>query len=506
MGIERFLLVFYSGMLRLYPLEFRREFGAEMKSVFAEALSVSRGCGVRAVLCLMGDEIRHLPGSLLREYREASWEREVDMDKSTIDMSIRSVNNRVRSPISWGEAFLAALPYVLILILDTLPKLLVLAGLLTWESVGMQVLNITMMVLFSGIFLLVLVMAVRRGWPLWSASWYIFFWLLVLLPLGWLLSMVVYGRSEYQVQEVILYLILPLMMAVMLYWVTRTDRLRGLLAALPILYFLWLPNMEQTPRHIIPDQLEILIKAASTVLVVMAVMALVRLRDWRKGYWIVLGTILLVGLQFAYVGIYHGGTLPFIAPGPSLVEVVKSFIPQYLAACSILLGPLFARMFRETGRRSGTAGKIGYHLALLGLLLIIAVNLLGLMIGTTDAPGYAVGLTYTRLGWLIYSALVVYIAGLLLLYLAAWRSGVLPGVVEMVLLALLPMAIPLMFVLPFITWKWPVSRLYGVPALWVIPETMILAAGLIWLLLSSWLVTRKKEMPSLPVVLSYDAY
>jgi hypothetical protein len=428
------------------------------------------------------------------------------MYKKTIDMSIRNVHIGMRSPIIWGEAFLAALPYVLILILDTLPKLLVLTGLLTRESVGMRALNITMMILMSGIFLLVLGMAVRRGWPLWSASWYIFFWLLVLLPLGWLFSMGVYGRSDYRVQDVILYLILPMMIALMLYWVTRTDRLRGLLAALPILYYLWLPNMEQTPRHIIPDQVEILIKVTSMVLVTIAVVAMMRIRDWRTAYWIILATILVVGLQFAYVGIYHGGTLPFTAPGPSLVEVVKNFIPQYLAACSILLGPLFARMFRRTGRRSGTVGIIGYHLALLALLLIIAVNLLGLMIGTSSDMIFSEGGAYTRLGWLIYSAVLGYLVGLVILYWAAWRSSVMPDVIEMVLLAILPMAIPLMFVLPFITSKWPVSQLYGIPALWVIPETMILAAGLIWLLFSSWLVTHKREVPASPVVLSYDAY
>jgi hypothetical protein len=163
-------------------------------------------------------------------------------------------------------------------------------------------------------------------------------------------------------------------------------------------------------------------------------------------------------------------------------------------------------MFRKTGRRSGSTGKIGYHLALLGLLLIIAVNLLALMFGANDMPGPVLNLTYSWLVRLVYVAILVYLLGLVLLYRAAWRSGVLPDIPGLILLGILPMAIPLIFVMPFITWKWPVSQLYGIPALWVIPDGVSLAAGLVWLLLSSWLVTRKREAPISPVVLSYETH
>ncbi len=505
-GIERFVLTIYAGLLHIYPPEFRMEFGAEMRTVFAEALSASRESGLRSVLRLIGAELRHLPGSTLREYQHASRERKADMEMGGIDKTIRTVQPKKGSTYSWFEAFLAALPYILILIIDALPKTLVLSGTLTVESVGMRILDIVLMILFVGTLLTMLVIAARGGWPLWSASWYPFFWLIPQLLLGWLFSILVSGGSEFLSQEFIVYLIIPMMIAALLYWVTRTDRLRGMLAALPILYYLWLPNMEQTPNHIIPGNVELLVKITSTLLITMTVMAIVRIRDWRSGYGIILGAILLVGMQYAYVGIYHGGMLPFTASGPSLVEVVKSFLPQYLAICAILLGPLFGWMFRKTGRRSGLAGKIGYHLALLGLLLVIAVNLLGLMVGTNNMPGPVVNLTSSWLVWLVYIAILVYLLGLILFYLAAWRSGVLPDIPEIILLGILPMAIPLMFVLPFITWKWPVSQLYGIPALWLIPDGASFAAGLVWLLLSSWLVTRKRDAPISPVILSYETH
>lgn len=504
--IERFVLSIYAYLLRLYPHEFRVEFGAEMQSVFAEAFSDSRENGLRAVLRLVGGELRYLPGSTLREYRDANQERKAGMETGGIDKTIRTVQPTKGSANSWFEAFLAATPYILILVIDLLLRALVLSGLSTVESLGVRILNIGLVILFIGTLLTMLVVAVRGGWPLWSASWYPFFWLIPVLPLGWLLSILASGGQEYLSQEVILYLVIPMMIAALLYSVTRTDRLRGMLAALPILFYLWLPNMEQTPNHIIPGSVVLLVKTTSTLLITMAVMAIVRIRDWRAGYWIILGTILLVGMQYAYVGIYHGGTLPFTASGPSLVEVVKSFIPQYLAVCAILLGPLFGWMFRKTGRRSGSTGKIGYHLALLGLLLIIAVNLLALMFGANDMPGPVLNLTYSWLVRLVYVAILVYLLGLVLFYLAAWRFDVLPDIPEMILLGLLPMAIPLMFVMPFITWKWPVSQLYGIPVLWVIPDGVSLAAGLVWLLLSSWLVTRKQDVSSSPVFLSYETH
>ncbi len=313
--------------------------------------------------------------------------------------------------------------------------------------------------------------------------------------------MVVYRHVEHQVADVFVYLILPLMVAGTLYWVTRTDRLRGLLAALPVLYVLWLPNMEQTPMHIIPVQVDIMVKATTASLMAIAVMAIVRIGDWRLGLWIILASNLVVGLQFSYVGIYHGATLPFTADGPSVAEVVKRFIPQYLAACSILFGPLFARMFRRAGRHSGVAGAIGYHLALLGVLVLIAANLLALMFGLGGYSDFAVGRTYQRLGWLIYLGLGGYGVGLLLLYRAAKRYGLLPNVVDVVLMAMLPMAIPLTFVLPFIGSTQPVSPLYGVPMLWVIPEPLILVFGVIWLLLCAWLVNRERDAPAPPASL-----
>jgi hypothetical protein len=495
-GTDEVLLRVYAGLLRLYPTEFRREFGKEMHSVFAEALDASRAGKPGARLRLLGRELRYLPGNLLCEWRD----READMQTSANEPMIGGdsvwSSGRRSAPPGWSQAFLGALPFLMILIVDALPKLLVGAGVSGPESAGMQVLNVVLAVLLGGTFVLALVLAWRRGWPPWSASWYLFFAVLPLGWLHWLLSTLLPGQVNSTLSGIEVYLVIPLLMAGLLYWVARLDRLRGALAALPILYVLWLPNMEQTPRHIIPLKIEIVIKAASIALISLTIILIIRYGDWRTGLWAILATILAVGLQFSYAGIYYGGTLPFTAPGPNPIEVLRSFIPQYLVAGGIILGPQLAYMFHETGRRSGVSGKVGYHLALLGLLVIMAANLAGLMRGTSGYPSGYKWLTYTALERWIYASLGAYILGLAMLYWGAWRSGALPDLVETVLLAILPVALPLTFALPFITSTSPVSYVYGVALLWDLPQSLVLGAGLVWLALTAWLVTRRPTAPT----------
>ncbi len=496
MGIERVLFALFAAVLRLYPREFRLEFGAEMQAVFSEALSAARQGGMRGMIRVAIRELEHLPGSLLREYWEV---RSARMKaKSNIKQRDLGAGHWMKAPMSWREALLGALPFVLILVLDVVLNLFVETGVLAGESPGMEALNISLGLVLGGTFLLVLVLAFRRGWPLWSASWYLFFCLLAFLPLGWLLSLVLSTRAETAFQNLNLFVGLPLLLAALLYWVARTDRLQGMLAALPILYYLWFPNMEETPLTQIPFGVEMLVKTVSTALVTLAVISILRVRDWRRAFWIILLTILAVGLQFSYVGTYHGGTLPHSALGPSLVEVVRSFFPQYLAVSSILIGPLFARRFRELGRRSGLAGNFAYHLALVGLLLVISINLVGQMAGTGSIVGGANALFYSSLDRWLDIALGGYVLGLLLLFWAAWRVNPRPAWAEIALLSVLPLGIPLTFVLPFVTWNWPVSELYGIPALWVIPEPLSLAGGFTWLLLSIWLITREEKLPASP--------
>ena len=203
---------------------------------------------------------------------------------------------------------------------------------------------------------------------------------------------------------------------------------------------------------------------------------------------------LAVGALFAYAGIYHGGTLPSIAPGPNLVEVARSLIPQYLATSAILLGPLFAWKFRQAGRcrRPERNNRLSP-----GLSRAPAGHHGQPHRPDADAAGRFPGLASSSMAPVIALGLGVYLVGVIWLYRYEPFSRTASGWAERVLLTLLPLGIPVALMLTFITWKWPVSNLYGIPLLWVLPHAVSLSLGLVWLGLSAWVVTRGGEF-SLP--------
>jgi hypothetical protein len=415
-------------------------------------------------------------------------------DKSTLsgDKSRADTPFEKRIPSgSWTGISLAALPFLLILLADGLPKLLVEAGLLTWEGGGMRILIGGQIILLAACFLAIFILAWRGRWPAWSATWYPFFCAAPILLVIGLSEMLVRGQPNFTIrqtisQNVVMYILIPLIIAVLLYAVTRLDPLRGLLAALPVLYLLWNINME-----FVPDSIELAIKVPSVALICLTIAFVLSRGDWRPGLYAVLGMNLGVGALFAYGGIYHGGTLPFVAPGPNLVEVARSLIPQYLATSAILLGPLFAWKFRQAGRSGSLGAKIAYNMALAGLLLVIMANLAGLMETLQASSASVASMAGSSLEPLIGVGIGAYLVSVLWLY----RSEPIPRTVfawvERGLMSLLPLAIPLALVLPFISARWPVSNLYGVPLLWVLPHAVSLSLGLVWLGLSAWVVTRE---------------
>ena len=62
------LVRLYSAMIRLYPLSFRQEFGAEMLAVYVEAIEDARANGRHDLLVTVLREIRDFPFFLLREH------------------------------------------------------------------------------------------------------------------------------------------------------------------------------------------------------------------------------------------------------------------------------------------------------------------------------------------------------------------------------------------------------------------------------------------------------
>ena len=109
----------------------------------------------------------------------------------------------------------------------------------------MRFLSTALTVMLVACLLVVFVLAWRRRWPAWSATWYLVFCVPPLLLTVGLVSWLEQGQLEFNInQDAFIYIWMPLFVAVLLYAVSRLHPLRGLLAALPVIYLLWIPNME----------------------------------------------------------------------------------------------------------------------------------------------------------------------------------------------------------------------------------------------------------------------
>ena len=108
----------YAQVLRLYPKEFRVDFGDEMTAVFMQAIEDRNGTckALRSFL----RELKDLPGSLLRQHWLAIRKEKVPMATLTESNGIQIEEHQ---PGTWRTVFLAGLPHLLMGLLIGIGKL-----------------------------------------------------------------------------------------------------------------------------------------------------------------------------------------------------------------------------------------------------------------------------------------------------------------------------------------------------------------------------------------------
>jgi hypothetical protein len=293
------------------------------------------------------------------------------------------------------------------------------------------------------------------------------------------------SRAADVFSEFAAFFLLPVVIAWFLYRVTRLDPIKGLLTVLPLLVLIWTINME-----FVPDQIEVPITMTSMIVASLAAAALLRLSNWRIGLWLVILVIALVGLLYSYAGIYHGGSLPFSAPYPNPVEVLKNFMPQFLAVSTLVLGPLLAVSFRGIGLHSGLRGLISYRLVLLGMLFILASVLANYFMLSDSRVQNLRQYGYYWLNLMFISGLLCYLVAVLFLGLAFLRRQPLRGLWEYSLLALLTLFLPIVLMMPVMRiFNLNFDALAAIRWIYTLPLILIALLGFAWLLLAGWLVT-----------------
>jgi hypothetical protein len=200
-------------------------------------------------------------------------------------------DRRERQPGSWGATILAGLPHLL-------------AGLLSgWSGLLTQLIDPDQK--FATIFLIglaiqvitLLIIAWRRGWPLWSASWYLYGTWIVLVFFGQVIEKLNLEESwRYSFAMLLGWLIFCV---IGYFSLSFKSKLHALLAIAFLFPFIGLALLE-----FIPDNIEGWLGIALGLLAALVSGAIVRIGNFRSALGLVLGINLIAGLALAYISEY----------------------------------------------------------------------------------------------------------------------------------------------------------------------------------------------------------
>jgi hypothetical protein len=481
----------YAALLRLYPCSFRAEFGAEMEAVFAEALAGTAAQGWASLASLLLRELRDWPGALLRAHWYALKKEKMmggNMESTVFSSDVPPTLEDRHAPVPWREALLAGLPHALV-------ALIILA-----VGVGRpimpsprQVYSVIEIVLGATFILSVvvaMVVAWRRGWPRWSASWFAYAFLLLMFPLGSVLDQWKVPLGSWRLMlllpGVYFRLLVPLLLVAMLYASVLRNRLKVLLIVLSLMPLSWGLVLEFTSY---PIRLVVMFVAWLCVALVAVLIA--RSGSARIGVWMVLALTLVVGLAYTYIRTYYV-QFPPDAPEhyrlpPTLLDWLNRFALVMLATSVLVLEPLLVRRLWVLGQRSGAMGVLGFRLALVGLMLLLAADM-------TASWWFASGSGIIKLIWgygaakglwlnvLAYLAILFYFSGVVTLGTAVVQAGPVLEEIASLLLVFALIIMPLIAALPIVYDLWDIRT---------IPKIWGYVVGLPWLSLGTWLVTRR---------------
>jgi hypothetical protein len=230
-------------------------------------------------------------------------------------------------PGSWKAAFLTGLPHILMGLLIGTGKLLT-----TVTSHPSQTISIIAGVSLMGLVAVMLFFAWRRGWPLWSASWYGYgTWTAMVL-----VSFVINQLDEDWRYSYVLFLGWIGLCIIGYFYVLSKDRLKALLAVAFLFPMLSIMSLE-----FVPNPIEGWLAIGLGLLTTLTAGAIVRLGDFPIGLRLALGVNVVNGLSLAYVGEYQASDLPPGIPHTPTFSNFAALLTLYLVlAFGLIGGPL----------------------------------------------------------------------------------------------------------------------------------------------------------------------
>jgi hypothetical protein len=326
----------------------------------------------------------------------------------------------------------------------------------------------------------------RNHWPAWSASWYGYPGLIILL-----FSTLPYQYWEGLADRVfaaIRFVILLLCLVAMLYWLSRRNPIEGLLMAMPVIILYWLPVME-----FIPNSIRFWLTLWLFLLPALTATAVTRLNDIKKAVWLVLGASMLNGLPIAYARTYWNNIPLEHSSPPAVGQLAELFSVPWLASGALVFGPILGWGLWNLGRKNGKVGRASAVLVIVGMI----VNLFGhfsywwwfskqtylnaLQIFVLYQP------TKASSTFMVYAGLVTILVGAFGLAVLTWEDNKSLSVA----LTLAPLALPLVARFPtyFGYYIIPAGLPFEIATLSELPKYLIFFVGALWLLMTGWTVT-----------------
>lgn len=486
---QKFLLQLHSWLSRSYPAGFREDFGSEIRLTFRDALSEASEKGWQAMLRVFWRELQDLPGAVLREHWHAyqASQKEWKMSESAFssDPAVKtdpSSLNHANRPQTWRNSLLAGLPHL------SLAVVMLVSALVTRTQTGMElersVAVLTMIFAWSvsaGL-LIFFFIAWKQGFPVWSASYYFY---LFLLGAGFLLV-------SLQTSQIYPYLIVILLLAlvVLLLLVIRQDALQGLLMAVPIVICAWFPVLEFIPNFIRnPLQIGMFLVAA------LAAVAIARSGSWRFGTWTILFGSFLTGLPIAYFRTFHNNIPPEHADPATVGMLAERFSQALFWSAALVIAPLLVWVYWELSRRLNRSSRTAFRILLSGLLLNYFASLASShTFAAVSRFRISTKWTDLLLSTLILLGALLFGSGVWKLLSHAWKIRLITDRLTLVFLAAPAAAFPLIFLFPLFENRKisPTLLPVGLFEAHQIPPVLVYGLGGLWLLLTAWIVTRLK--------------
>jgi hypothetical protein len=263
------------------------------------------------------------------------------MNMMATSTNSNGIHIRERQPGTWGTAFLAGLPHLLMGLLFGAGKLGIF-DIYGVSQVGNAIVGIGLALLVVGM----LIYAWRRGWPLWSASWYLYGTWVSLASIGLTIESLNLEESWRYTNALFIGWILLCMIGYFV--ILSRSKLHGLLSVA----FLF-PMLSLMMLEFVPNPIEGWLALGVGLLAALIAGAIARVGELRLALGSVLGVNLVVGLVWAYIGEYKMLDLP--AGIPAHIPRFSSFL-RMLALYSIFgLGlialPFILRALWHFGRR-----------------------------------------------------------------------------------------------------------------------------------------------------------